>query len=313
MISCTEFIPAYSELFSFLDERYGFAEVERFWADVFDPGRNGILNRKVEAAGLRGCYEYWSYSLNEEAADFVLMLNEADGWFHIEMRLCPSKSRLLSLEHMRPYERYCLHCDLYRKTIEAHGLCYDYDFTKCGRAQCNMLIYDPRKYKGRRVITPETLVMERRAQDNKYLHREFHNYMNMGVEYLGNRFGEGAVCAYLSRFARNYYAPLIKRVRAQGLPALRRHIEETYRLEEAEEVVHIDQEPHALRVQVDACPAAGYLQKAGWTPSRWFGETTRTVMRTIAQEAGLAFEMERYDRESGAAAYRFALNEEQAL
>ena len=27
MISCTEFIPAYSELFSFLDEEYGRAEV----------------------------------------------------------------------------------------------------------------------------------------------------------------------------------------------------------------------------------------------------------------------------------------------
>ena len=74
MISCTEFIPSYSELFSFLEEEYGYAEVERYWNDIFDPDRNGILNQKVARLGLRGCYEYWAMSLNEEAADFTMYL-----------------------------------------------------------------------------------------------------------------------------------------------------------------------------------------------------------------------------------------------
>ena len=31
MISCTEFIPAYSELFTFLEDKHGRDEVDRFW------------------------------------------------------------------------------------------------------------------------------------------------------------------------------------------------------------------------------------------------------------------------------------------
>ena len=42
MISCTEFIPAYSELFSFLDERFGRDEVDRLWYFLFKPDGKGI-------------------------------------------------------------------------------------------------------------------------------------------------------------------------------------------------------------------------------------------------------------------------------
>jgi len=307
MISCTDFIPSYSELFAFLEESYGFDEVRRYWNDIFDPERNGLLTRLVAEHGLRGCYEYWSYSLNEEAADFEMLLNERDGWFSVDMRHCPSKGRLLELSHIKPYDKYCLHCDLYRRTIEKHGLCYDYDFTATDEARCRALIYDPRIYGGRRVMTPETQVMNRRAADNKYLHREFHNYMSMGVEYLGGRFGAEAVEAYLSRFARNYHAPLIGRVRSEGLGPLSAAIEDTYCAEEARELLHTELGSDRLRVAVDACPAVAYLRKSGWTPSRWFGDTTRVVMRTIAREAGLAFEMPRYDEETGAAEYAFSV------
>ena len=189
--------------------------------------------------GIRGCYEYWAYSLNEEAADFKMMLNERDGWFPIEMRHCPSKGRLLALSHIKPYDKYCLHCDLYRKTVEKYGLCYDYDFTDTDRACCATLIYDPKIYRGRRIKTDDTLVMDRQAQDNRYLHREFHNYMSMGLEYLGTHFGQEAVEAYLRRFARNYYAPLIESIRKDGLAPLGEQIRETYRAEEAEDVAHI--------------------------------------------------------------------------
>ena len=42
MISCTEFIPAYSELFNFLDENYGRKEVDCFWEYLFTPDGAGI-------------------------------------------------------------------------------------------------------------------------------------------------------------------------------------------------------------------------------------------------------------------------------
>lgn len=305
MISCTEFIPSYSELFALLEENYGFDEVQAYWNDIFDPERNGILNQKIRQHGLRGCFEYWNYSLNEEAADFRMMLNEKDGWFTIEMRHCPSKGRLLEIKQIKPYDKYCLHCDLYRKTVEKHGLCYDYDFTKTDRAQCAILIYDPKLYKGKRVMTPDTLVVDRIAADNKYLHREFHNYLSMGVDYLGRHFGREAVQRYLARFALHYYAPLIEEIRLHGLAALERFIRKTYETEEATEVLHTELKQDALRVIVDACPAVRYLKNAGWEPSEWFSLTTETVMKTIAEESGYAFSMTHYDPENGAADYSF--------
>ena len=42
MISCTEFIPAYSELFTFLENKYGRAEVDNFWEYLFKPTGDGI-------------------------------------------------------------------------------------------------------------------------------------------------------------------------------------------------------------------------------------------------------------------------------
>ena len=305
MIACTEFIPSYSELFSFLEENYGFGEVQAYWNDIFDPERDGILNRKVSQLGLRGCFEYWNYSLNEEAADFRMMLSEADGWFTIEMRHCPSKGRLLEIRQLKPYDKYCLHCDLYRKTVEKYGLCYDYDFTKTDKAQCAILIYDPKIYKGRRVMSPETLVADRRAGDNRYLHREFHNYMSMGVDYLGRRFGREAVESYLARFSRNYYRPLIQDIREKGLTALEAFLRQTYEAEEAPEVLHTKCTENTLEVRVDACPAVHYLKEAGWQPSRWFSLTTETVMKTMAEECGYKFTMLCYDPQSGAAQYTF--------
>ena len=57
MISCTEFIPAYSELFSFLEERHGRDEVDRFWTYLFKPDGQGIpLVNFVKKEGiLSGC------------------------------------------------------------------------------------------------------------------------------------------------------------------------------------------------------------------------------------------------------------------
>jgi len=76
MISCTEFIPAYSELFTYLEDKHGRDEVDRFWEYLFKPDGKGIpLINHLKKNGIRGCYTYWSQSLNEEAADFTMYLN----------------------------------------------------------------------------------------------------------------------------------------------------------------------------------------------------------------------------------------------
>lgn len=146
MISCTEFIPAYSELFKFIDQKDGRQAVYDYWTAIFDPA-NSPLNACLDRSGIKGCYEYWSHTLNEEAADFTMTLDEDEGYFLSVMRKCPSKGKLLKLDYMEPFDEYCLHCDQYRQAVEKHGLCYEYDFTGSDQAQCSLLIYDPKKYK----------------------------------------------------------------------------------------------------------------------------------------------------------------------
>ena len=140
MISCTEFIPAYSELFRFLERRAGHDAVVGFWEYLSD-NLLGNLKSLVEKNGIRGCWEYWAHTLNEEAADFTMELDEEAGRFKIEMHACPSKGMLLKLDHVEPYHDYCRHCDvLYRRVLEPLGFEYDIDLSKCDEARCSVTV-----------------------------------------------------------------------------------------------------------------------------------------------------------------------------
>lgn len=143
MISCTEFIPAYSELFKFLQSRGGREAVEGFWEYLSDRFL-GNLTSAVEEHGLRGCWLYWSHTLNEEAADFTMQLDEEAGEFQITMHHCPSMARLLDAKHIKPYHDYCRHCDvLYRRVLEPLGYEYSVDLSQCHQARCKLVVRRP--------------------------------------------------------------------------------------------------------------------------------------------------------------------------
>ncbi len=140
MISCTDFIPAYSELFKFLEAQGGVEAVEDFWNYLSDRFL-GNLRRLVERHGLRGCWLYWSRTLNEEAADFTMTLDEESQEFTIDMHCCPSMGRLLQLDHLEPYRDYCRHCDvLYRRVLEPLGYRCEVDLSRCHEARCRLVV-----------------------------------------------------------------------------------------------------------------------------------------------------------------------------
>jgi len=140
VISCTEFIPAYSELFSTLDRLGGRQAVRGFW-DYLSAAFLTNLHDLVAEHGLRGCWLYWSHTLNEEAADFTMELDEEAGFFRITMHHCPSKGRLLSARHFAAYPDYCGHCDvLYRNILEPMGYEYETDLSRCDRAACSVTV-----------------------------------------------------------------------------------------------------------------------------------------------------------------------------
>jgi len=140
MIPCTEFIPAYSELFKFLERKGGKEAVLGFWNYLSD-NFLGNLRSLVEQNGLRGCWLYWSHTLNEEAADFTMELDEEAGEFRIVMHRCPSKSRLLECEHIEPYGDYCGHCAvLYRRVLEPLGYECLADLSQSHEAKCSLVV-----------------------------------------------------------------------------------------------------------------------------------------------------------------------------
>ena len=309
MISCTEFIPAYSELFSYLDEKYGRAEVDAFWDYLFEPTGDGIpLINFVKKEGIRGCYSYWAGTLNEEAASFTMYFNEKRGYYQEVMHKCPSKGRLLALKDeigIEPYKDYCLHCDCYRAAIEKVGLKYIYNFAGTDHASCSMLIYDPKVFDGRVIVDEDTIVMHREDDDNEYFHRDFHSSMNMGIEYLGKKGGLAEINAYLDRYVKNVYKRELSRIRENGLDALKDIIFNTYEKEKATDAVSFERKDGSLVVRVAYCPAVKHLLSTGRTVSSYYRYTTESVMAIFAKEADLDFTMISYDEETGAAAYKF--------
>ena len=310
MISCTEFIPAYSELFSFLDENYGgHSEVERFWTYLFKPDGKGIpLINFAKKNGLRGCWEYWKGTLTEEAADCIKIMNEKEGWVYSEMYYCPSKGRLLELEKeigFKPYYDYCGHCDHYRATLGEVGFVYFRNNLNVDKAACSSLIYDPKTFTGTMTKDESLEYLRVIPEDQEYFHPDFHSSLNMGIDYVGKEHGEEALINYLTRYTLNVYKPVLAQMQTNPLQAIENKIRDTYKLEKSEDALTVVNDGKTLSVSVSYCPAVKHLRATGREVSKYFKYSTEIVMKTLAAQGGLAFEMEYYDEESGAAKYRF--------
>ena len=309
MISCTEFIPAYSELFSFLDENYGRGEVEKFWTYLFAPTGKGIpLINFAKKDGLRGCWDYWSGTLKEEAADCTRYFNEKAGWIASEMHYCPSKGRLLELEKeigLKPYYDYCGHCDYYRSALDMVGLKWVRNHLHVDKASCSSILYDPKVFKGILVPDENTEVLAITSKDSEYFHPDFHSSLNMGIDYVAREHGEEALRAFLTRYTKNVYIRTLEAMENDPLEALEDLVRDTYAKERAADVLTVKKMDTALRIRVERCPAVTHLKKTGREVSRWFHLATEVVMQTLANHAGLIFTMESYDAQTGKAAYMF--------
>ena len=309
MISCTEFIPSYSELFTFIEKKFGRKEVDVFWEFLFAPtGKSIPLVNHIQKEGIKGCYTYWAGSLNEEAADFTMYLNEKRGFFLINMHRCPSKGRLLELQKefgLKPYHDYCLHCDYYRLAVEKCGLKYIYNFNGVEKASCSILIYEEKVFDGRVIIDDNTVIMDRKASDNEYFHKDFHNATNNGVEYLATKFGVSVLKEYLKDYTQNLYKNLINDIKEKGLVALKDMIVSTYEKEKSPDALKIDLSDNELKVEIAYCPAVKHLKETGRVVSPYFKYTTETVMQEIADSTNIKFKMLSYDNETGKAEYKF--------
>ena len=311
MISCTEFILSYNELFSFLDRKYGRKEVDKLWDFLFKPTGKGIpLINFVRKDGVKGCVDYWTGTLTEESSDVTFIYNLNEGWFKCVMHHCPSKGRLLKFREtlgIEPYPHYCDHCDYYRAALEQEGLTWIRDHIDVDSAGCSSVIWDTKKFSGVMHKDENTVIKEFHSSEHEYFHPDFHSSMNMGIEYLGLYHGEDDIKEYLEIFTKNVYKPVLEKMKTAPLDALEEKIYETYVAEKAEDALQLKREANALTVKVTYCPAVAHLRSTGRDVSKWFYMTTSAVMDTLSKESGLSFEMKHYDQQSGACEYRFVL------
>lgn len=136
MISCTETILTYDELFSFLYKRYGKKAVIKFWEGVSDNFLKG-LRRLVKEKGIEGMREYWGRTLQEEKAGYRIKYGK--DFFRIEMYRCPSVGLLRRYKRLKKYRDYCKHCDtLYRRIIEDYGFSYKIEYLDEEKGICQI-------------------------------------------------------------------------------------------------------------------------------------------------------------------------------
>lgn len=141
MISCTEFIWVYNELFRYLEERGGEEKVREFWQGIAD---NFLQNLRecIDQDGLEGMHKYWTHTLTEEGGRHQLTLY--DDMFIIDMHDCPSAKLVHHSGRVEPYTKYCEHCQwLYPPLIREYGYEVDYEIISCEKGRCRMTVRKP--------------------------------------------------------------------------------------------------------------------------------------------------------------------------
>lgn len=141
MISCTEFIYVYNELFKFVCARSGEAKVIELWEGVREEFLSN-LREYVEQDGLEGMYRYWSHTLGEEGGRHRITLY--DDMFVIDMHECPSAKKVFRDGRVSPYPKYCEHCRwLYPPLLREFGYEVDYDIIDPEKGRCRLTVRKP--------------------------------------------------------------------------------------------------------------------------------------------------------------------------
>jgi len=151
-------------------------------------------------------------------------------------------------------------------------------------------------------------IMDRKASDNKYMHKDFHISLNLLMEYIYGNFGESALIAYLEQFAVAYFKPLKQKLESGDLAALRNYFTDIYNKEEWP--VRIFFSTNVLEIEQEACPAISHIRAAGGKPCPCYRETYSTIYKTLCMNTSFKYTLEYFDEETGACKQIFTGKEE---
>jgi hypothetical protein len=127
-------------------------------------------------------------------------------------------------------------------------------------------------------------VLDRKASDNVYLHKDFHGALCYGIKYLDDNFGQQATKEYLQQVGKTFFAPLSQALKKEGLSALGKHWNEIFTKESGE--FEISYEGDTLILKVNKCPAIAHLVENNQLYTTRYCETTVVVNETVCEQAG---------------------------
>jgi hypothetical protein len=120
---------------------------------------------------------------------------------------------------------------------------------------------------------------------------DFYFAINATFRFFQDRYGQAALEAYWRALGKGYYRPLIERFRSEGLPSVESYWRDFFEKEPGGEV-SVNRKDNVVEIDVRDCPAIRWLKDHGREIVPTYCEHCRQVSGAIAEEAGLAFELE---------------------
>lgn len=150
-------------------------------------------------------------------------------------------------------------------------------------------------------------VIERKASDNKYLHKDFHIALNLMMTYLLDHYGKDALISYLEQFAHEYFKPLTEKLKSGNTEVIVNYFNDIYKKEEWP--VNIISGENSVEITQDACPAIAHIVQKGGKPCPCYRETYNTVYKTICENTPFEYVLEYFNDETGACKQQFIRKE----
>lgn len=109
MLGCQDFCGHYDWTFHYIRRRFGYDAVLKLWEEAIANDSQSHYIKAGGARGLRGLYNTWVKTGEEERCDWTFTLDEQKNNLRMDMRKCPSKGFLLDNDRNAD-EDYCDHC-----------------------------------------------------------------------------------------------------------------------------------------------------------------------------------------------------------
>ena len=143
MLGCHDFCGHYDWTFHYVSRRWGRVAVELLWREAIGRDSQRHYFESAVEGGLRGLYETWTKTGQDERCDWTFTLDEEKNVLRWDMRECPSKGYLIQND-LNADEDYCNHCMGWTiPLLESVGVeIVEHEHNHCGQCWATMRMKD---------------------------------------------------------------------------------------------------------------------------------------------------------------------------